>query len=157
MCGQRRASVVYFEEAPMTPKTTILLAVSIAALSIPAAASAQGQPYAGQQYGQPQYGQGSYGQPRGDWHQRRQSRYGSYPEFRPIEMHIRQKIQDGVRDDMIASDDARDLMGQLRQIQSQEMREFRVHGWNLPEADRMRIHSQLDQLDQLVDQTRAEP
>ncbi|MEO8812894.1 MAG: hypothetical protein ABI376_08300 [Caulobacteraceae bacterium] len=45
---------------------------------------------------------------------------------------------------MIASDDAKDLMGQLRHIQTQEMRQFRVHDWNLPEDDRTRIRSQLD-------------
>lgn len=62
----------------------------------------------------------------------------------------------GVRDDLIERDDARDLMGQLRDIQLQEAREFRVHGWNPPDDDQYRIRSRLDQLDRLVDQIRDE-
>ncbi len=158
----------------MTPKKMILLAVSAAALAVPAAASAQEyyrQQYGQEQYGQEQYGQEQYGrqyygqpqyrqpfyqQPQSDWRRGRSARFGSYPEFRPLEMHIRQEIQDGVRDDMLAPDDAQDLMGQLRQIQAEEMREYRVHGWNLPNNDRARIRAELNQLDQVVDQTRNE-
>ncbi len=135
----------------MSVKRKLLLFLGAAALAVPAAASAQ------QYYRQPQYGQPSYGQPRGDWYRGRRVRFGSYPEFRPLEAHIRSEIQDGIRDDLLMADDARDLMGQLRQIQSEEYREYRVHGWNLPEDDRARIRSELDQLDQTVDQTRNEP
>ena len=50
----------------------------------------------------------------------------------------------------------KELMGQLRQIQMQEAREFGVHGWNLPDDDRERIRDQLARLDHLVDETRDE-
>ena len=156
----------------MTPKTMILLAASAAALVLPAAAGAQpyngqteyrpqpqydGQPGYGPRDGQRDYGQSQYGQPRGDWRQTRRRSFAGYPQFRRVEANIRQEIQDGVRDDILAGDDAADLMGQLRQIQMQEYREYRVHGWNLPNYDQMRIGSSLDRLDQLVDQTRNEP
>ena len=137
----------------MTSKRMILFAVGAAVLALPAAASAQpyGQPYYGQRYDQP------YGQPRGDYDRAYGSGYRGfqgYPEFRGLETHIRQEIQESVREDMIEPDDARDLMGQLQQIRYQEMREFRVHGWNLPDDDRERIRAQLDRLDQVVDETR---
>ncbi len=135
----------------MSARTKLLLVLGAAALAVPAAASAQ------QYYGQPQYGHPSYGQPRGDWYRGRRVRFGGYPEFKPLEAHIRGEIQDGLRDDLLMADDARDLTGQLRQIQLEEWREYRVHGWNLPEDDRARIRSELNQLDQTVDQTRDEP
>lgn len=147
----------------MTPRTMTLLAASAWALALPAAASAQqyyGQPeYRPQpQYdGQRDYGQPQYGQPPGDWRQSRRDGFAGYPQFRRVEAHIRQEIQQGVRDDLLARDDAADLMSQLRQIQMQEMREYRVHGRNLPYDDQMRIGSELDQLDHVVDQTRDEP
>lgn len=136
-------------------KTAALAALSAATLVLPAVASAQ-------QYGVPwqrltpvQY----YDQRRGDWDRDRDydRRRAGYPEFRGIEDHIRGEIQQGVRDDLIERDDARDLMGQLRDIQMQEAREFRVHGWNLPDDDRYRIRARLQQLDRLVDQIRDEP
>lgn len=72
-------------------------------------------------------------------------------------MHIRREIQESMREDMSEPDDARDLMRQLRQIQSHEAREFSVHGWNLPDDDRDRICAQLDRLDHTVDAPRDEP
>lgn len=142
----------------MNTKKMVLCLVGAAALALPAAASAQpyGQPYE-QQYGrgydQPSDQPGYYGG-GGDYEGRR--RFSGYPEFRGFEQHISQEIQQSVRDDMIAPDDARDLMGQLRQIRYQEMREFRVHGWRLPDDDRQRIRAQLARLDHLVDETRDE-
>lgn len=129
---------------------TAFAALGAAALILPAAASAQ------QYYGdrdQPNYSQ-SYGQNRGDYG-RSQAR--GYPEFRGIEEHIRREILEGMQDGSIERDDAHDLFGQLRDIQSHEAREFRVHRWNLPDDDRYRLRSQLQQLDQLVDRIRAEP
>lgn len=129
-------------------------ALGAAALILPTAASAQ--PYYGPGYPQPYYAQ-PYGQPRGDYANRWGARFGGYPEFRGIEDHIRREIQEGLREDLIEPDDARDLFGQLRNIQTQEAREFRVHGWNLPDDDRYRLRSQLQQLDQTVDEIRDEP
>jgi hypothetical protein len=146
----------------MTPRTMILLAAGAAALAAPAAASAQqygapydSRPYYGQsgEYGQPR---GDYGQPRGDYGRRARS-FRGYPEFRSLEMHIRDEIQQGLRDDTLDRDGAEDLYGRLQQIRDREMREYRVHGWNLPYDDRMRIREDLQRLDQEVDQTRAEP
>ena len=139
----------------MTPKKIILLAAGAAALAISAAASAQ------QYYGQPEYrqaqyqGRHSYAQPDGDYGARH--RFSGYPQFRGIEAHIRSEIREAVRDDMIEREDARDLMGQLRDIQMQEAREFRVHRWNLPGDDQQRIRARLGALDHQVDQVRNEP
>ncbi len=148
----------------MTLGKISLLAVGAALLMAPAVSNAQGyygQPYNGQsQYSQPNYDRPAYSGynygRQGDYSSRR-SNYGSYPQFRGLEQHIRSEIQDGLRDDLLASDDARDLLNQLRQIQYQEAREFRVHGWNLPYDDQQRIREQLNQLDRTVDETRQEP
>jgi hypothetical protein len=147
----------------MTPRTMILLAASAAALAAPAAVSAQqyggpydNRPYYDQQgrYGQPR---GDYGQPRGDWAGNRYRSFRGYPEFRPLEMHIRQEIQQGQVDDTLDPDGANDLLAQLQQIRYHEMQEYRAHGWDLPYDDRATIRDELQRLDQEVDQTRAEP
>jgi hypothetical protein len=83
-------------------------------------------------------------------------RFSGYPQFKGLEAHIRSQIVEGVSDDLIQRDDARDLLGQLRAIQTQEAREYRVHGWDLPDQDQIRLRDQLEQLDRLVDQTREE-
>ncbi len=113
--------------------------------------------YGSGQYGSGQYGYGRYGERQGDYGQRRYSTYGRYPQFRGLERHIQSEIQDGLRNDDLAQDDARALTGQLRQIQYEEAREFSVHGWNLPRDDQARIQGRLDRLDHLVDETRQEP
>ena len=136
----------------MSPKTIILIGASAAALLLPAAASAQS--YYGQ--GSGGYGRPTYSQPHGDYNRRRRDGQGVYPQFRGIEQHIRSEIYDGVRQDLLQRDDAQDLLGQLRDIQAQEWREYRVHGWNLPYADQARIQQRLTELDRLVDQTRDE-
>ena len=166
-------------------KTITLLLATGAVLVSPVLASAQ--TYYGPQQGQGSYGgygtqpnQGSYGRydtqqgqggyggynngyaqptyPRssGDYYSSRQT-WGVYPQFRGIEQHIRTEIYSSVRDDMIARDDAQELLGQLRSIQNEELREYRVHHRNLPYDDQQRIQGRLNQLDQLVDQTRDEP
>lgn len=144
----------------MKLKTLSLLASASAVIILPAVASAQSY------YEQPRqrsysqydngYGQRDYGRSSGDYYQRRRSTSGVYPQFRGIEQHIRSEIASSVRDDMIARDDAQDLLAQLRDIQNEELREYRVHGWNLPYDDQQRIQQELSQLDQLVDQTRQE-
>jgi hypothetical protein len=123
----------------MTPKKFILFAAGFAALAIPAAASAQ-----------------YYAQPRGDFYQNRRSYFRGYPEFRNEEMHIRREIDEGVREDLLAPEDAAELRDRLRQIQLREAREYREHGPYLPDYDRAAIRAQLDELDRLVDQTRDE-
>ena len=135
-------------------KSSILVALGAAALIAPQ--TSQAQSYYGGRYEQPYRAQ-DYGQPRGDYSDRSRSvRFNGYPEFRGLEAHIRGEIFQAVRDDEIEREDARDLMNQLRDIQMQEAREYRIHGWRLPDDDRYRIRSRLDQLDALVDQTRQE-
>jgi hypothetical protein len=80
-----------------------------------------------------------------------------YPEFHGQETHIREQIREDVREDMIAPDDARDLMGELRDIRAEEYREFQAHGWRLPYDDGARIHERLARLDHEVDDIRNEP
>ena len=108
-------------------------------------------------YGQPGYGQPDYGQPRGDFGHGRHGHWGVYPQFRPIEQHIQHEIDEGMREDMLMPDDAHELVGQLHRIQYEEAREYRVHGWNLPYDDQVRIQGELHQLDRAVDETRDEP
>jgi len=144
----------------MTPRIVILLAAGAAALAAPAAALAQqygDRPYSDQQRGE--YGQhsGDYGQPRGDWGWNRYRSFPGYPEFRGLESHIRGEIHQGLLDDTLDREGANDLLAQLQQVRYDEAREFRAHGWNLPYDDRMRIQSELQQLDAQVDQTRGEP
>ena len=128
-------------------KKAFLALAGAATLLVPAVAAAQG--YYGQGYGRGhERGGDYYGGRRG---------FPGYPEFRGIEAHIRGEIRDGLREDLIEPDDARDLFAQLSGIRQQEAREFRVHGWNLPGDDRYRIRARLDQLDHLVDRIRAEP
>ena len=129
-------------------KKALLAAAGAATLTIPSAAAAQGY------YGQ-EYGRGDPA-PRGDYDGARRG-FPGYPEFRGIEEHIRREIEEGVREDLIEPDDARDLLGQLRDIRRQEAREFSVHRWNLPADDRYRIRTRLEELDRTVDQIRAEP
>ena len=146
----------------MTLKLTTL-AIGAAILAAPLASHAQ--QYEGRYQDQSpsyQYGYGQRGydryedRSRGDYYRQRPT-YSSYPQFRGLEQHIRSEIQSGLRDDLIAPDDARDLLNQLRQIQYQEAREYRVHGWNLPRDDDQRIRQQLNELDRTVDETRQEP
>jgi hypothetical protein len=137
----------------MTLKSLTLAAVGAATLALPAAATAQTY---GFHSDPPRIAIQYYGAPQGDWDRDRYRAPQGYPEFRGIEDHIQREIREGVRQDLIERDDARDLMGQLRDIQMQESRELRVHGWNLPNDDRYRIRARLQQLDRLVDQIRDE-
>lgn len=127
----------------MSTKITLVAALAGFSLALPGLSHAQ--PYGG-------YGRDYRPQAYGDY--RRPVR--GYPEFQNREFRIQRLIQDGVRDDLIERDDARDLLGQLREIQRDERREFAVHGWNLPEDDRERISDRLSRLDRLVDQIRDE-
>lgn len=151
----------------MTSKKIGLLILGAAVLAAPIAASAQQyedrrdeqQGYDRQAYDQHDNRQG-YGRDRDDDQERgnygRGQGYGSYPQFRGFEQHIREAIMSAVREDIIERDDARDLMTQLRRIQYQEQREFRVHGWNLPQDHEERLREQLRQLDHRVDEVRGE-
>jgi hypothetical protein len=141
-----------------------MLAIASAALAVPLAGFAQSYdqgypqyPNSQSPYGQPGYGPPGYDQPRGDFRHERHGHSGVYPQFRAIERHIQHEIEAGVRDDMLAPDDAHDLMSDLRAIQYEEMREYRVHGWTLPYDDQARIQAGLSRLDHRVDETRDEP
>ena len=139
----------------MTKYLLAALCVATAAIATAAVAQPYYQGGEGQSYHQG-YQQPEYRRPDGDYYNRRHTQFGSYPQFRGVEARIRQEIVEAVREDTIQRDDARDLLGQLRQIQAGEAREFRVHGWNLPWNDQQRIQAQLQQLDRLVDEMRAE-
>ena len=139
----------------MTKYLWAALSVATAAIATAAAAQPYYQGGESQSYRQ-SYQQPEYRRQDGDYYNRRHTQFGSYPQFRGIEAHIRQEIVEAAREDMIQQDDARELLGQLRQIQAGEAREFRVHGWNLPQGDQQRIRAQLQELDSLVDQMRAE-
>ena len=157
----------------MNTRDRILAAAAVIALAVPAASMAQSYgggyaPYPGGGYDRGDgygngygngygYGHQGFDGPRGDYGQEYRPRGGVYPQFRAIEAHIQREIGEGVREDMLEPEDARDLMGQLRRIQYEEMREYREHGWNLPGHDQYRLQAELHQLDQRVDEIRDEP
>jgi hypothetical protein len=152
-----------------------------------ATATIGGQPYAGQApygerpypqgegYGQGGYGQGGYGQgqpggpygqggyppPPGAYPEGSRPGYGGqggvYPEFARMEDRIASQIQDGVRQDVIRRDDARDMFGQLHDIQDRERRAYQAYGPNLPDNERSRIYDALRRLDHRVDEARGRP
>jgi hypothetical protein len=112
------------------------------------------------------YGRGYADQPapppqRADWDDRGYADewrgWPGYPQFRGQEAHIHDLIRESVREDMIAPDDAHELMAELRDIRAQEYREFQAHGWRLPYDDGARIHQRLAWLDHRVDEIRGEP
>jgi hypothetical protein len=100
-------------------------------------------------YGAGAYGAGAYGASNRAW--------TGYPEFRSWEYRIRTNIEADVANDLIAPDDARDLMHQLGDIEVKEAAEFRAHGWDLPYDDRQRIQYSFEQLDRSVDQISEQP
>ena len=136
----------------MSSKVLMMVVASVVVL---AAGGASAQSYYGG-YGQSDdgYGQGYNHQPYGDYQRYGGAGYGPYQQFRGVERHIQSEIASGLREDLIERDDARDLMAQLRDIQRQEWREYRVHGTYLPGDDQERIQARLNELDRLVDQIR---
>lgn len=94
---------------------------------------------------------------QGDFGRGNHVRGGIYPQFRPMEQHIQYEILDGVREDMLMPDDAHALSNELRHIQYEELREYQVHGWNLPYGDQYRINAELMRLNRTVAETRNEP
>jgi hypothetical protein len=77
-----------------------------------------------------------------------------YAEFRDREERIRFMIRDGVRDDRIERDDARDLLDQLRDIRRDEARAYQTYGPRLSRGDFERISDRLARLDRRVDERR---
>jgi hypothetical protein len=115
-----------------------LAAASLTAVALPAAA----QTWSGGGYSD--YWQGgrySYG-------------FQDYPEFRGEIAHVRGEIRQGLNEGWLDGGQARQLSWRLRQVQSREAREFRYHGWSLPNDDRAAIRADLDQLDHWADQAR---
>lgn len=72
-------------------------------------------------------------------------------------MRIREQIREGLREDDIEPEDARDLFRQLGDIQAHEQRIYDLHGGYLSANDRRQLRNDLDQLDRLVDRIRREP
>lgn len=104
-------------------------------------------PASAQQWG------GDYG---ARWNNSGRYAFRGYPEFRGAKAHIRDEVRQGLEEGWLDEDQAQDFTQELRRVQMQEAREFRVHGWNLPEGDRAAIRSSLDELDQSIDQARDE-
>jgi hypothetical protein len=161
------------KENVMSPTGKFLISLAVAALAVPAIASAQqayGHP---QSYGQPQPGydqqdsgpQGygpDQGQQAGDQAQQGAQRRAHkpqpsvYPQFRSLEKHIRRTVHQERKANTIARQDAHRLMAQLKQIQAEEMSVYNAHGMNLPSDAQARIQGELTQLAQAVDQGRSQ-
>ena len=121
----------------MMLRKTFVLALGVAALSLPIAAAAQ-------TWGGDYYDQGrGYAQ-----------RFQGYPEFRGQKDHIRREIWQGLREGWLDEDQARDANAQLWRVQRQEFREFQEHGWRLPGEDREEIRGDLGQIDAGLDRMR---
>jgi hypothetical protein len=90
---------------------------------------------------------------RGDYSAQR---YGGwdYPEFRGEVAHIRSEVRQGLNQGWLDYDQAREMNGELRDVQRREASEYRFHGWRLPDDDRQAIRAQLDRLDHEIDQAR---
>jgi len=110
-----------------------LSAVALTATALPAAAQSWGGDY---------------------WRSRSGHGFQDYPEFRGEIAHIRGEIREGINEGWLDDGQARQVRWRLQQVQYREAREFRFHGWNLPDSDREQIRSDLDQLDHWVDQVR---
>ena len=116
----------------------LLAAISLIAVTMPFAASAQGW---GGDYDR-QWGEG-YGQ-----------RFSGYPQFQGEKAHIRAEIRQGLNEGRLDWNEARGLYRQLEQVQRSEAHEFGEHGWALPYEDQREIRSKLDRIDRSVDDAR---
>ncbi|MBS0411379.1 MAG: hypothetical protein JSR86_15790 [Proteobacteria bacterium] len=117
---------------------SMLVAAGLAALAVPASASAQA--WGGGDYGRPSWGYG-YG-------------FAGYPQFRDEKAHIRAEIREGLNEGWLDRGQARDFGNRLQWIQRREAREFQEHGWRLPDWDQQSLQSSLDQIDRAIDQAR---
>lgn len=115
-----------------------LSAIALLGAAVPASA---------QQWG------GDYG---ARWNNPGRYAFRGYPEFRGEKAHIRSEIREGLEEGWLDEDQAQNLTQELWQVQQQESREFRVHGWSLPYQDRAAIRSSLDELDHSIDEARDE-
>jgi hypothetical protein len=149
----------------MTSKTPFLIAAALAALSIPDLASAQswngwrtpdpsdrvvgydGHSYGGYGYGS-SYRDGDYSGSHG-W-----DGFSGFPEFSGEKEHISAEIQQGLQEGWLDDGGADGFWRDLRRVQDREFREYREHGWNLPDHDRADIRRMLDRLDHDVDEAR---
>jgi hypothetical protein len=125
----------------MTFRNKLLAALAVGLLASPVAAAAQS--WGG-------YG-GDY---RGDYGYRQDFR--GYPEFQGLKSHIRQEIREGLSEGWLDRGQGRDMYRRLDWVQRREQREFREHGWRLPEGDRDQIRSMLNQIDRSIDEARDE-
>ncbi len=154
-----------------------LAAAGFAALLSPMAASAQS--WDGDQYRGPQqqsfvaptsqddwqgyHRYGDRGEERSDWQDRRGGDYyrGSlpswfrgFPEFAGVRDHLKQEIREGRREGWLSEERAQRFVDRYRDVERDEYREFREHGWNLPERERDQFRQRLADLDQRLDQAR---
>jgi hypothetical protein len=79
---------------------------------------------------------------------------GGDPELSRWEDRLRAEIREGVRDGRIERDEARGLMGQLRDIRRDEAREADMHGDHLPREARERLRDRLRHLDRRIGHAR---
>ena len=117
---------------------TLLITAGLAAMALPAAASAQA------------WGDGDYGRPGWD----RGYGFAGYPQFRDEKAHIRAEIREGLYEGWLDRGQARDFNNRLQWTQRREAREFQEHGWSLPDWDQQSIRASLDQIDRAIDQAR---
>lgn len=154
----------------MRSKNKLLLAIAVAALAVPALASAQQagvQPQAPQSYGATpndhpgstqqdiEQNTGSISSP-GNEHMARHAPLGPYPRFHSMEKHIRRSVREARRANALAPRDAHGFMAQLRRIEAEEMQIYQTYGSNLPPAEEARLQGEFTQLSQAVDQTHSQ-
>lgn len=143
-----------------TSARTGLIALGLAAaVALPAAASAQswsnGQSWRNDQsWGNGQSWRGDYGRRGG--YDYNSSSFKGYPEFRDVREHLKEIIQQGEAEGSLTRADAQEFVNQYKDIEAQELRDYRRYGSNLPWGERQNIRQQLSQLDGEVDQARRE-
>ena len=97
---------------------------------------------------------------RPDWrdHDRRgghvPSWFQGFPEFAGARDQLKREIWQGRREGWLSEDRAQVFVERYRDLERDEFRAFREHGWRLPDGERYWFRQRLADLDQRLDQAR---
>jgi len=130
-------------------KLKIFVLTAVSAASVVTATAASADPWFGRDRDRWDW-RGDFGY--GDYDRR--AYFRGYPEFYGLKLHIRQEIDQGLRQGWMDRWTAARLNQEILRIAAWESREFDAHGWGLPADDRARIRGALDHIDHQVDEAR---
>lgn len=141
----------------MTIKRNLIVAAGLAALLLPMAASADSWGgYGGQWMSQDNAWRDRDDGDRqaGDYYDDGRAWFHGFPEFAGIRSHLKQEIREGLEDGWLSQERAQRMVARYRDIERDEYREFREHGWNLPDRERAEFRDRLSALDHRLDMAR---